>query len=256
MPPLITSSTLDPNFIQLVNLIAGSMVTNPNGNTPVAATSVFGAVKLLAVDCTALSVSMQLAPGGVAQVSIGYPGSQFNVVGYLNSSMLSALMNQLPVYTTSALPAANLYPPGYAVFNSTTQRILVSNGTAWVGGLNQAQLSNPSGIGPAVSLSFNGPSVEKTGSGVFAVRGSIAGSVSPQQTVTINLYRDGTGGTLLASQSISPGGENPVEFFGDLSWLDTMPDANMHYYTVQAVGAGGADISIPIDGASIQVTEL
>lgn len=295
---LFASTSLDANLLQLINLIAGALVTSPGGSTPVTAVDVSESVSAQEVDCTALTLAISApAVGAPALVQIGFPGAQFNVSGYIKASTLNALMNQIPVYTTSSLPAANTVPPGsivfnsttmqvivsngsiwsgtlpvyttgtlplatsvpvgYAVFNSTTNRVLTSNGLYWVGGLNTVQNTNSGQIGPANAVSFDSPNISKEGSGLLFVDGSISGYISPQQTVTINLYRDGTGGTLLASNVTTPGGAGGlIGFFCDLTWLDALPDLSAHHYTIQAIGSSGADVTIPIDGADFQVFEL
>jgi hypothetical protein len=99
--------------------------------------------------------------------------------------------------------------------------------------------------------------IQQQRSGKVFVDGSISGIVNPQATVTVNLYRDGVGGTLLASNQITPGGAGGnSEFFCDLTWLDTLPDASPHHYTIQALGAGGSNLTIPIGGADFQAFEL
>ena len=245
--------------MQLVNQIFSSLVTAPGGSTPVATSLQVGSVLLNEIDCTNLTLTIATSPATGAAVTLAFPSApSFSLKGFISYPTLENILNTINVYTTGTLPAANTVPAGFIALNSTTGKVLVSNGTIWTGGLNIAQNENAAQIGPGVSESFDSPNITPTGSGVISVNGSITGTINAQQVTTVNLFRDGISGVLLVSntQGYPPGAGGSWDLFSTLTWFDTLPDMNAHYYTIQAVVAGGATLTIPIGGADFQLQEL
>lgn len=249
------SSSINPALIQLLNLIGAGLVTKPSGSVPASLT--LGAAKFEEIDCTDFSVaiSMNSKLNTSAQVTISFPGSDLEASGYINNATLEKILNAVPTYTSSTLPAASSVPVGSVAFNTTTNRLLVSNGTSWVGQLNIEQNENASQLGPAGTVSFNSPNISKTATGVISINASMTVEEVTQSTATFSLYRDGLGGTLISQQMITPGGTGGTpEVFGDLTWFDTLPDSNPHYYTIACTATG--NLTVPIGNADFQLQEL
>jgi hypothetical protein len=211
--PTLLSSTLSAPLLQWVNNLLGLLVTTPGGNTPVSLSASQGDVALSEVDCTGWT--LQVAAPGTASapgnVTLSFPGSQISVTGYINPSLLGALMTP-----------------------------------------NTAQLANAAQLAGA-NVTFAGPSLAKAKSGQVIAQCSVTGSVNPQQTVTVQLYRDNV---LLAAALSTPGGVALASDFAvALHYLDTLPDGNPHSYSAQ-IATNGASAVIPVGGALITLFEL
>lgn len=223
-------------FFELILEDPGTSIQNNVGSAP-----------LLTVAAGGNNGFVQVGPGCV----LG--DGTHNVITVPATGSIISYLEQAGAVNAHAYAGAGTVTQNYAASLPSLTQDVTTYTLSYSGFANETQATGNTGTGTGTASITSG-NITREKSGKVLVIANMAGTTTAGTTVTLQLKRDGTGGTSIGNTIVETTLSAGDGFHGSIAFVDTLPDAAAHTYACVATAGSG---NITAGGAnSFQITAV